>query len=150
MRFPVGLICLLLCAFCASSALADVCVVPSAPHPTVQAAVDDAACTEIVLLAQVIAESVAISRSLLLRGGSSATTAILGQVTVTGNSTEVTLQDLKVDGGGCSPVALDVAGGAQVTSQSDIVVVNTTEGPCPIFANGFESGDTYGWSRTVP
>ena len=150
MRFFGGFTCLVLCALCASSALADVCTVPSAPHPTIQAAVDDGACTEVVLVAQATVESVAIPRSLLLRGGSSATTAILGQVTVTGNATEVTLQDLKVDGGGCSPVALDVTGGAQVTSQSDVVVVNSPDGPCPIFANGFESGDANGGSRTAP
>ncbi len=150
MRFIDGFTCLVLGVFCASSALADVCTVPSAPYPTIQAAVDDTACTEIVLVAQVIAESVAVSRSLLLRGGSSATTTILGQVAVSGVTTEVTLQDLKVDASGCSSVALDVTGGAQVTTQQDVVVVNTTEGPCLIFANGFESGDSHGWSETVP
>ena len=150
MRCPVGFVCLVLCVLCASSALADVCTVPSAPHPTIQAAVDDAACTEIVLVAQVIAESVTVFRSLVMRGGSSATTTISGQVTVTGDSTEFNLQDLRLDGSGCAPVALDVTDGAQVTSQQDVVVVNTTEGPCPIFANGFESGNTLGWSNALP
>ena len=150
MRFPAGFTCVVLCVFCASSALADVCTVPSAPHPTIQAAVDDSACTEIVLVAQVIAESVAVSRSLLLRGGSSATTEILGQVTVSGGTTEVTLQDLKLDASGCSSVALDVTDGAQVTTLQDVVVVIATEGSCPIFASGFESGNTLGWSNAVP
>ena len=142
--------CLALAVLCASTAFADVCSVPSVPHPVIQAAVDDAACTEIVLAAQVFAESVAVSRSLLLRGDSSATTVIEGRVTVTGDTTEVTLQDLQVDAGGCFSVALDVRGGAQVTSQQDVVVINAAGGECPIFLDGFESGDTTLWSRTVP
>jgi hypothetical protein len=142
--------CLALAGFCAPTAFADVCPVPTVAHPSIQAAVDDAACTEIVLAAQVLAESVAVSRSLLLRGDSSATTVILGQVTVTGDTTEVTLQDLQVDGGGCFSVALDVGGGAQVTSQQDVVVTNAAGGECPIFLDGFESGDTTAWSKSVP
>jgi hypothetical protein len=129
---------------------AAVCAVPSGPHPTIQAAVDDAACTEVVLAAQSFAESVAVSRSLLLRGDSSATTVIEGQMTVTGNTTVVTLQDLAVYGGGCYLAALDVVGGARVTSHQDVVVFNTAGGECPIFIDGFESGDTSAWSRTVP
>ena len=119
-------------------------------HPSIRAAVDDAVCTEIVLAAQVFAESVAVSRSRLLRGDSSATTKIAGQVTVTGATTEFTLQDLQVDGGGCFSVALDVGGGAQVTSQQDVVVINAAGGECPIFLDGFESGNTSAWSNTVP
>jgi hypothetical protein len=145
---PVG--CLVLLLLGTPNALADVCSVPSAAHPTIQAAVDDASCTEIVVVAQATAESVAVTRSLLLRGGSSSTTAIVGQVTVTGASTEVTLHDLRVDGGGCFAVALDVTDGAQVTSEQDIVIVNATEGPCPIFVNGFESGNAFGWSTSGP
>ena len=71
-------------------------------------------------------------------------------MTVTGDTTEVTLQDLKVDGGGCFSVALDVAGGARITSQQDVVVVNAASGECPIFVDGFESGNTSAWSTTVP
>ena len=123
---------------------------PSLAHPSIQAAVDDAVCTEIVLAAQVFSESVAVSRSLVLRGDSSATTKIAGQVTVTGATTEFTLQDLQVDGGGCFSVALDVGGGAQVTSQQDVVIVNAGGGDCSvIFTDGFESGDTSAWSSTV-
>jgi hypothetical protein len=150
MRCSDGIIGLVLIVFGVSTAPADVCAVPSAPHPTIQAAVDDVTCTEIVLVAQVIAESVTVSRSLVMRGGSSSATAISGQVTVTGDSTEVALQDLRLDGSGCAPVALDVTGGAQVTTQQDVVVVNTTDGQCPIFANGFESGDSQGWSTVGP
>jgi len=35
----------------ASPAVADMCPVPSAPHPTIQDAVEDLACTEVVLVA---------------------------------------------------------------------------------------------------
>ena len=145
-RTAALVVCLGPLVLSASAVVADVCSVPSAAHPTIQAAVDDAACTEIVVVAQATAESVAVTRSLLLRGGSSSTTAILGQVTVTGASTELTLRNLEVDASGCSSIAVEVASGAQVTSQQDLVIVNATEGPCPIFVNGFESGNAFGWS----
>ncbi len=135
---------------CSSAAFADVCSVPSVAHPTIQNAADDGSCTEIVLAAQVFVETVAISRSLLLRGDSSTATVIEGRVTVTGGTTEVTLQNLQVDGGGCVTVALDVGGGAQVTSQQDVVVLNAPGGECPIFLDGFELGNTSVWSATVP
>jgi len=142
--------CLAVSVLCASTAFPAVCSVPSQPHPTIQAAVTDAACTEIVLAAQVFAESVAVSRSLLLRGDTSTTTVIEGQVTVSGEATEVTLQDLHVKGGGCFSVALDIGGGAQITSQQDVVVINAAGGECPIFFDGFELGNTLAWSLTVP
>ena len=74
-----------------------VCTVPSASHPTIQAAVDDAYCTEIVLAAQTFVESVAVARDLTLRGTSNTSTVIEGQVVVEGNTTQVTIQDLLVD-----------------------------------------------------
>ncbi len=142
--------CLALAGFIAPTAFADICTVPTVAHPSIQAAVDDAACTEIVLSAKVFAESVAVARGLELRGDSSATTIIEGKVTVSGASTEVTLQDLRVEGGGCFVVALDVSGGAQVTRGQDIVVVNAAGGGCPIFIDGFELGAAVAWSKTVP
>lgn len=128
---------------------AQVCSVPTLAYPSIQGAVDDAACAEIELAAQKYVGSVAVSRSLVLRGDSSATTTIVGQVTVTGATTEITLQDIKVDGGGCFTVALDVSDGAQVTSGPDVVVVNANGGECPIFEDGFELGATVAWSSTV-
>ena len=59
---------------CTGTAAADVCTVPSAPHPTLQAAVDDAYCAEIVLAAQTFVESVVVARDLTLRGASSTST----------------------------------------------------------------------------
>ena len=146
----IGLCFLVLASICASTASAAECPVPTLPYPSIQAAVDDATCTEITLAAQDFAESVAVSRSLVLGGDSSTTTTIVGQVTVTGATTEVTLQDLKVDGGGCFTAGLDVGGGAQVTSQQDVVVVNAAGGQCPIFTDGFELGASVAWSMTVP
>jgi hypothetical protein len=148
--FLIGLFILAVAGFCAPTAFADVCPVPTVAHPSIQAAVDDAACTEIVLAAQVFSQSVAVTRSLVLRGDSSSTTVIRGQVTVTGNATEISLQNLQVNGGGCFSVALDVGDGAQVTSQQDLVVLNDAGGGCQIFLDGFESGDTTLWSKTVP
>jgi hypothetical protein len=146
----IRLFLLALAILCVPPASADVCTVPSAPHPSIQAAVDDGACTEIVLAAQVFSQSVAVTRSLVLRGDSSSTTVIRGQVTVTGGTTEIALQNLQVNGGGCFSVALDVGDGAQVTSQQDLVVLNDAGGGCQIFSDGFESGDTTLWSKTVP
>ncbi len=148
--FLIGLFTLSLGGFCAPTAFADVCPVPAIAHPSIQAAVDDAACTEIVLAPQDFAESVAVSRNLEIEGDSSTTTTIEGKVTVTGASTEVTLQDLRVEGGGCFPVALDISGGAQVTRGQDIVVTNSAGGQCPIFTDGFELGATVAWSNTTP
>ncbi len=148
--FLIRLFIFALAGFYAPAAFADVCPVPTLAHPSIQAAVNDAACTEIVLSAKVFAESVAVARGLELRGNSSATTTIEGEVTVTGASTEVTMQDLRVEGGGCFPVALDVSGGAQVTRGQDIVVINAAGGECPIFIDGFELGAAVAWSKTVP
>jgi hypothetical protein len=147
--------CLVVAAVCISTAEAATCTVPSAPHPTIQAAADDAACTEIVLGAQVYVESVDISRSVQLQGDSSATTVIEGRVTIAGASTLVTLHALKVDASalpvrGCFEVALDVAGGGRVTAEDDVLVVNTRVENCPIFADGLETGTTSRWSRTIP
>jgi hypothetical protein len=140
---------LVLVAFWVTGASAQVCPVPTLGHPTIQAAVDDVACTEIVLEAADFAESVTVSRSLTLRGDSSTTTTIEGQVTVSGASVEVTLQDLELEGGGCFTVALDVGDGAQITSGQDVVVVNADGGECPVFTDGFELGATAKWSSTV-
>lgn len=147
--FPLRLI--ILCGFIlpAARVSAQVCLVPSPAYPSVQAAVDDAGCAEIVLAAQELIGSVSISRSLALRGDSSATSTVKGRVTVTGAATDVILGDLTVDGEGCFPVALDIRDGAQITSGHDVVVANTDGGECPIFSDGFERGSTAAWSSTV-
>ncbi len=135
-------------------AMAVVCPVPSGSHPTIQAAVDDGSCTEIVLAAQVFEVPVLIPRDLVLRGTSTSTSVIAGQVTVQGGTTQVTLEDLTVDAtiqgvAGTVDTALQALGGAEVTTDS-VVVRNSAVDPRTIFVDGFESGDTSTWSATVP
>jgi len=142
-------------ALCVPPAEAAVCTVPSVPHNTIQAAVNDTGCTEIVLAAQIFIESVNITRSVQLRGNSSATTAIQGRMTITGASTTVELHALKVDASalpvsGCFEVALDVTGGGSISAEDDVLVINTRVENCPLFADGFETGTPSRWSRTVP
>ena len=134
----------------APSVSAEDCSVPTLAYPSIQAAVDNVTCAEIVLAAQDFAEAVAVSRSLVLKGAVGATTVITGLVTVTGASTEATMHALKVEGGRCFPVALDVGDGAQVTSGPDVVMANADGGECPIFIDGFELGAATAWSSTVP
>ena len=143
-------------AFLLSSvnAVAAVCNVPSGSHPTIQEAVDDLACTEVVIAAGSFAESVAVERSLVFSGDSSATTTVEGRFVVTGASTNVSLGDLAIDAGaltaaGCYTLALDVSGGAAVTG-NNLVVVNADGDACLLFADGFETGNTGGWSGSTP
>jgi len=132
------------------SAVAAVCNVPSGSHSTIQAAVDDLACTEVVIAADSFAESVSVERSLDFSGDSSATTIVEGRFVVTGASTVVAFDELTIDAGaptaaGCFTLALDVSGGAAVTG-NNLVVVNADGNACVLFADGFESGDTSAWN----
>ncbi len=139
---------------CAPPVAADVCLVPSGPYPSIQSAIDNPICTEIVLAAGIFAESAVVTRDLVLRGASAATTVIEGQVAVQGGSTAVSLEDLTVDGSvsgvaGTFTEALLVEGGAEL-SGTNIVVLNAVIDQQPVFADGFESGDTTAWSATAP
>ena len=139
---------------CAPNGLAGVCSVPSGPYQTIQPAVDDPSCTEIVLAAQIFEESVTVGRDLTLRGASSTTTVIEGRLTAQGGSTELELENLTLDASapgvaGTWNEALNVLGGAKVNGH-DLVVLNAVFDPFPIFADGFESGNTSAWSTTVP
>ncbi|RLE20598.1 MAG: hypothetical protein DRJ50_10490 [Actinobacteria bacterium] len=131
-----------------SPAGAQSCSVPSGSYPTIQAAIDDPSCAQVLLAAQTFSESVSISRDVTVDGDSSSTTVIEGQVTVSGGT--VVLQDMRIDTStpelaGLFSEGLAVSGGAQV-SGSDLVVRNASM----LFGDGFESGDTTLWSRTVP
>jgi hypothetical protein len=132
----------------ATAAPAAVCQVPSASHPTIQSAVDDPTCTELVLAAQTFTESPVIPRNLTVRGASSTATVVAGQLEVTGGP--VALEDLKVDTSG--PVqrgrfndALWVHSGGRVTGTNLLVVHSPL-----LFGDGFESGNTSAWSNTLP
>jgi hypothetical protein len=138
----------------AGATWADVCQVPSTPHPTLQSAVSDLTCTEIVLASQTFRESVTVSRDLTLSGTSSSATIIEGQLVVEGDTTQVVIHDLKVDGSalsvaGCFNEALVAQGGAQI-SANVVVVINGGIDGCVLFGDGFESGDTSAWSATKP
>ncbi len=142
------------CLGWSSSAVAAVCQVPSAPHPTIQSAIDDGTCTEIELASQVFEESVLIARDLTIGGSTTSSSTIAGQVTVQGGATQVTLENLTVDGtiqgvAGTFDVALQVIGGAELATNS-VIVLNSVVDPWTVFVDGFESGDTSAWSATVP
>lgn len=137
----------------ATIAVAAVCNVPSGAHPTIQAAVDDAGCTEVVLAARVFGESADVGRSLTVTGASATTTTVEGRFVVTGATTDVALNNLTVNAAapstaGCYSEGLDVTGGARLTSNA-LVVING-DGACPLFSDGFESGSTSAWSMATP
>jgi hypothetical protein len=151
MRDVAGLAVIILCAATLDAAT---CTVPSVSHETIQEAVSDIGCTEIELAARVYIESVSLTRSLVLRGQSSAATTIEGRVIVTGAATSVALQSLKIDGSaipvkGCFEVVLDATDGGAVSADDDVVVINTRADGCPIFGDSFETGDSARWSRVV-
>lgn len=113
-----ALLGLLVAAAGGQAAQAAVCKVPDMAHPTIQKAVDDAACTDIVLGAQVYTEQVSIGRSLTLRGAGPGRTILRSPMrrvrsTVTASylsgftyvvevkpGGDVALNDLSVDGNG--------------------------------------------------
>ena len=73
---------------------------------------------------------------------------------MTGAATDLSLNDLTIDASapsaaGCFTEALDVTGGAGVTSNA-LVVVNGDGDACLIFEDGFETGNTNAWSGTNP
>ena len=111
-------------------------------------------CTEIVLASQAFTESVTVSRNLTLSGTSSSATIIEGRLVAEGDSTQVVIHDLKVDGSalsvvGCFNEALVAQGGAQI-SANGVVVINGGVDGCVLFGDGFESGSTSAWSATKP
>lgn len=137
-------------AICSSTSFSAICNVPSNPHPTIQSAVDDLACTEVVLADQTFEESVSVDRDLQIRGVSRPTTVIEGRMVITGASTAVVIEDLTIDGtapsvAGCFKQALVSKDGAEVQA-SAVVVLNGDGDGCLLFRDGFESGDTGAWS----
>jgi hypothetical protein len=122
------------------------CQVPSSGHPTIQSAVDDASCTEIVLAAQTFSESPLIDRDLTLDGAGSSETFIEGSVEVSAGT--VIVQELQISAPpGTASEALWAHSGASL-SGFDVMVFNGRW--VPLFADGFESGTTSAWSYTSP
>ncbi len=124
-----------------------------ASHATIQEAADDPACATVTLAAQTYPESIVIRRSLTLAGPGTGGAVVQGLVLIAGATTEVTLNDLRVENG-CVPDALRTSGGARLTGNN--LQVERSDGlPCPltadtIFTDGFESGNTTAWSSTTP
>jgi hypothetical protein len=130
-----------------SPAGAQSCSVPSGSYPTIQAAIDDPSCHQVLLAAQTFSESVSISRDVTVDGDSSSTTVIEGQVTVSDGT--VVLQDMRIDTStpelaGLFSEGLLVEGGARVNGL-DLAVVSGSL----LFGDGFETGDTTRWSASV-
>jgi nitrous oxidase accessory protein NosD len=130
---------------------ADLCTVPG-DYLTITAAVAAAECTEVSVQAGTFSEDVTIQRSLSLHGIDASSTILEGRLQVEGAAVEVTLADLTVDAAGCFATGLTVSGEAQVQMPSGPVAIIDSGGgsSCPIFQDGFESGDTAAWSVTVP
>jgi len=124
-------------------ATAATCNVPSAPHPTIQAAINDIGCTGIVVAAGTFAEAPVIARSLSVQGAGSGSTFVQGQVEVSAGT--VSLNGLNI---AAPDEALWAHSGAEV-SGFDLEVVNGAFEP-PLFADGFEDGTTGAWAAVVP
>jgi hypothetical protein len=129
----------------ATPALCATCIVQSSSYPSVQSAVDNPSCTEIILTSGVFAGPVTIGRTLEIRGASSDRTRIVGKITVQGGATTATLTGFTIAVSSDPPNdGLVVTGGAEVTP--DDLVIKTID---YIFFDGFDSGNTTAWSSTV-
>jgi hypothetical protein len=140
--------------FGVTAAGAAVCNVPSGSYPTIQEAVDDLTCTQVVIAAGTFVEAVEVDRTLEITGASSTATVVEGRIAVSGAGVELILGSLKVDASapsvaGCFPEAVDVSGGTEVTG-NDLVAINGDGSACLIFGDGFEIGNTGAWATTVP
>jgi hypothetical protein len=124
-------------------AVAATCNVPSAPYPTIQAAIDDIGCDPIVVAAGTYAETLTISRTVAVQGAGSGQSYIQGGADVSAGTVSLTGFHLSAPSD-----ALHAHSGAEV-SGFDLVVVNGVF-DVPFFADGFEDGTTGAWSATVP
>lgn len=125
------------------SAESATCDVPSGSHPNIQAAVDDSGCGPIVIAAGSYPESVVIARTLNLVGAGSDQTFIQGQVQIFAGAVHLAGMHISA-----ADEALFSTSGAEV-SGFDLVVFNGDFEP-PLFADGFETGNTDAWSAAAP
>ena len=117
--------------------------VPSGSSPTIQAAISDASCTEILVGGGTYTESEVIARDLSLRGAASALTLIQGQVQVEAGTVAIEALSIQTETGLFTD-ALRVSSGADVSGVG-LVVINGGAESLVLFADGFESGDLSGW-----
>ncbi|MDX2438176.1 MAG: hypothetical protein QNL88_14135 [Acidobacteriota bacterium] len=139
----------------AMSASAQTCNVPG-NRSSIQIAVNDASCSTIAIGPGTFAEIVSINRSLTMVGSGIGLTTITGQVMVNGFGVDVLISDLSVDttgpgSAGCFDDAMRVVAGANARAINVRAINATGSGPCliPLFADGFETGNTIRWSSSV-
>ena len=102
-----------------------------------------------MLAAHTFVESVAVSRDLTLRGASSTSAVIEGRVVVEDSTTQVAIQDLRVDAHDLGVTdALVAHDGAQVRGENLVVINGLVRST--VLKDGFEAGDTTAWSQPVP
>ena len=139
-----------LAALFAAPLPAQTCTVPGT-HPSVQAAVDDGACTLVQLAGQTYAESPFVTRTVALEGDPGGGSVVEGALRAAGTGVVLTAGSLAV-ANGCLRGGLTADRGARIHGAGVSATVSATL-PCPpspIFSDGFESGDTSAWSVTVP
>jgi hypothetical protein len=122
---------------------AATCEVPSASYSTIQSAIDDLSCSDITVAAGPYVEALTITRSLSLQGAGSTQSFVQGGVEVSSGTVSLTGFHLSAAG-----EALHAHSGAEV-SGFDLEVVNGVV-ETPLFADGFETGNTSAWSAASP
>ena len=135
---------LLLAALAARPTAAVTCTVPSTPHPTIQSAIDDATCTTVEVAAGSYGESPVVDRTLVLQGAGSGETYLAGQLEVTAGVLDLQALSIFSPPGGGGDALLSHSG-AEVRA-FDVEVVHGSD--VPLFADGFETGDTSAWSSS--
>jgi hypothetical protein len=140
----------------AAAGAAVTCHVPSAFYPDVASAVTDPGCNPIVVTSGLHTENLSIGRDVTIQGAGSTATTLAGWVRVTGASTDVVLEALRVDATAalaplCNTSGLDVRQGARVGGR-DLTVVGRPGAAvdCTLHADGFEGGGAAGWSFRQP
>jgi hypothetical protein len=127
-----------------------ICTVPGT-HATIQAAVDNVACTTIQLANQTYSESVNIPRTLDLVGPAAGTAVIQGLLRVVGAGTLVDVLDSVRVENSCAYAGVRAEVGGQMTGEA-FEAVRGVAFPCPlnaVFSDGFESGNTTNWDQVV-
>ena len=127
------------------------CTIPEYAHPTLQSAVDDQSCDLIQVAPGDYFESVTVNRSLVLDGPGSGAATLWGRLEANGVGVVAVIDGLEIYSG-CPGAAMEALGGARIEG-TDVQTIKSGSAAChetsQIFADGFESGDTSGWSAVV-
>lgn len=117
---------------------AGTCTVPGS-HPRIQAAVNDPACSQIELADQSFFEFLDIDRSLSLSGPLGANATVVGSVMLSGEDTDVSLNEFRITSG-CPDGALRILDGAIATASGMHIEWNAGTSCVAglIFIDGFE------------